>query len=288
MSDFEHWLSLPIHPLDKVSREAAIQRQQQLTKPAGALGQLEDVAIQLAAMQGSETPNIGPVHITIYAGDHGIVEEAISAFPQSVTAAMLQNFATGGAAINVLARQLNASLDVINLGTVTPLAPIDGVSDQRIAAGTANFRHSPAMTQQQTQHAMLIGYHNVKRCLDKRISLYIGGEMGIGNTTASTALAACLLDCLPAEVIGAGSGLDSDGISHKLHVIEAALAQHRHHIDSAFSALQFFGGFEIAALTGSYLSCAKLGLPVLIDGFISSVAALTAEYIQPGCKQWFL
>lgn len=286
--DFDSWLTLPIKPLDMHSQQTAANRQLQLTKPPGSLGMLETVAVSLAGMQAKALPAIEQVHITVYAGDHGIMAEGVSAFPQSVTSAMVRNFANGGAAISVLAKQLDAQLNVINLGTVDELETINGVTDLRIAAGTANFRYQSAMTTEQTRQAMLAGADNVKTCLDIKADLYIAGEMGIGNTTSATALATCLLDCLPAELVGPGTGLDSQGISHKLRVIEDALIEHSTAIDSSLTALRFFGGFEIAAMVGSYLACAKSGLPVLIDGFISSVAALAAERIQPGCKQWFL
>lgn len=286
MSDFTHWLLQPAKALDNHAAEHALSRQSQLTKPAGSLGKLEQLAVQLASQQG-KTPAVDNVHITVYAADHGVMAENISAYPQSVTAAMIRNFASGGAAISVLATQLNASLDVINVGTVIPLEEIKGVQDQRIANGTANFHQQAAMSEAQCEQAMLIGRQNVECCQQNGIQLYIAGDMGIGNTTAASAMACSLLD-LPAEQLtGPGTGLNADGIRHKARIISESLSLHNDQLDSALSVLRYLGGFEIAAMTGSYLQCAKSGLPVVIDGFISSVAALCAERICPGSRNWF-
>jgi nicotinate-nucleotide--dimethylbenzimidazole phosphoribosyltransferase len=288
MTDFESWLSQAVARLDQQTEAAALSRQSQLTKPPGSLGRLEQLAVQLAAMQATATPCADNVHITIYAGDHGIMAEGVSAFPQSVTGAMISNFATGGAAISVLAKHLDASLAVINVGSVSELAPIDGVQDQRIAAGTANFCRQSAMSPDECQQAMLIGKDNVEASLQQGAQIYIAGDMGIGNTTSATAIASALLD-LPAEQLaGPGTGLDLNGISHKIAVINRALLLHKQQLNSPLAILQRLGGFEIAAMAGSYLACAKSGLPVIVDGFISSVAALTAEKICPGSRNWFL
>jgi len=287
MIDFNHWLKLSPKAIDQNAADAALLRQSQLTKPAASLGQLEHLAVQLAAMQGTP-PQADHVHITVYAADHGVMAENISAYPQSVTAAMIRNFASGGAAISVLAKQLTASLDVINVGTVTELESIKGVQDQRIANGTANFHQQAAMSQAQCEQALLIGQHNVECCLQNGMQLYIAGDMGIGNTTAASAMACALLDLPATQLAGPGTGLNAEGVSHKAKIISEALLLHKDHLGSPLNILRILGGFEIAAMVGSYLHCAKLGLPVIIDGFISSVAALCAERICPGSREWFL
>jgi nicotinate-nucleotide--dimethylbenzimidazole phosphoribosyltransferase len=214
--------------------------------------------------------------------------EGVSAFPQSVTAAMIRNFANGGAAISVLAQELTAKLDVINVGTVDTLEDIPGVFDKRIDAGTANFCQGPAMTEQQCKQAILVGRDNVLSDIDNT-QLYIAGEMGIGNTSTASALASAQLKCDPLDVVGPGTGLDQHGIQHKVTVIQRALELHQSELnDDPLSTLTLLGGFEIAAMVGAYLTCAKQGIPVLIDGFISTVAALMAERMQPGCKDWFI
>ncbi|WP_417500121.1 nicotinate-nucleotide--dimethylbenzimidazole phosphoribosyltransferase [Methylophaga sp.] len=288
MNNFAEWLKQPVKAVDKTHEQKALARQQQLTKPPGSLGQLENLAVKIASLQASEIPDLTHVHITVYAADHGIMAEGVSAFPQSVTAAMIRNFANGGAAISVLAQELMAKLDVLNVGTVEALEEIPGVLDKRIDAGTANFCQSSAMTEQQCQQALLIGRDNVFSDIENT-QLYIAGEMGIGNTTAATALASVLLTCDPADLVGPGTGLDQQGVQHKLNVIRRALEQHSAQRDKdALTVLQTLGGFEIAAMVGAYLTCAKQGIPVLIDGFISTVAALIAEKIQAGCKDWFI
>nr|WP_320165992.1 nicotinate-nucleotide--dimethylbenzimidazole phosphoribosyltransferase [uncultured Methylophaga sp.] len=288
MNNFAEWLKQPVKAVDKTHEQKALARQQQLTKPPGSLGQLENLAVKIASLQASEIPDLTHVHITVYAADHGVMAEGVSAFPQSVTAAMIRNFANGGAAISVLAQELMAKLDVVNVGTVEALEEILGVLDKRIDAGTANFCQSSAMTEQQCQQALLIGRDNVFSDIENT-QIYIAGEMGIGNTTAATALASVLLACDPADLVGPGTGLDQQGVQHKLNVIRRALEQHTAQLDKdALIVLQTLGGFEIAAMVGAYLTCAKQGIPVLIDGFISTVAALIAEKIQAGCKDWFI
>jgi len=272
--------------LDEQAKAMAMQRQNILTKPPGALGGMENIAVHLAAMQAVERPVINNVWISVFAADHGIAEEAVSAFPQAVTAEMIKNFARGGAAINVLAKQLQASLEVINLGTVTPVN-IEGVRSEIIAKGTKNFAQQPAMTHEQCQQAMESGRDSVRRALQHDTHIYIGGEMGIANTTSATAIASVLLDIKPEKLAGPGTGLDANGVSHKARVIDQAIQQHINSLHTPLDCLITLGGFEIAALTGAYQTCAQKGLPVMIDGFISTTAALLAEHMNPGCKQWF-
>jgi nicotinate-nucleotide--dimethylbenzimidazole phosphoribosyltransferase len=282
------WWQGPCQPLDHVARAKAETRQQQLTKPAGSLGRLEALAIHLAALQGRERPVLDKLWIAVFAGDHGVVAEGVSAYPQSVTGQMLANFAKGGAAISVLARELDAALEVIDLGTAGPPPPLPGVRRLHVGAGTQNFVRDPAMTLAQTMICLEAGRDSVQRARVAGCDLFVGGEMGIGSTTAATALACWLLDCPASELAGAGTGLDEAGVVHKARVIDAALAMHRAKIDGPLQALVHLGGFEIAALTGVYLSAAQLGIAVLVDGFICSVAALLAVRLNPACRQWLL
>lgn len=273
---------------DCTAMDQARARQQQLTKPAGALGQLEGLAIHLAGLQGRERPAVERVAITLFAGDHGVVEEGISAYPQAVTGQMLRNFVGGGAAVSVLARQLDASLEVVDLGTVDPGLELPGVLHLRLGAGTANFARHRAMTDAQLAAALHAGRDSALRAFDKGAQLFIGGEMGIGNTTAAAALASTLLGCPAHELSGPGTGLDSAGVRHKAEVIERALALHGLRADQPLQALACVGGFEIAALAGAYLACAQQGVAVLVDGFICSVAALVAVRLNPQCRPWML
>jgi nicotinate-nucleotide--dimethylbenzimidazole phosphoribosyltransferase len=282
------WLNIPPAPLDETARAAATKRQQQLTKPPGALGRLEDAAIRLAAQQGNQHPELKRIHISIFAADHGVAVEGVSAFPQAVTAQMVANFDRDGAAINVLARAIGASLEVINLGTVEDPGSLSKVSSLHLGPGTVNFCQGAAMDEVQLGRAMHAGRQGAERAKLAKAELFIGGEMGIGNTTAAAALACALLQVNPEAIAGPGSGIDSAGVGRKIEVIQCALALH-HGLDSApLESLRCLGGFEIAALTGAYMACAHMGLPVLVDGFISSVAALTAERLCPGALEWML
>jgi nicotinate-nucleotide--dimethylbenzimidazole phosphoribosyltransferase len=256
-----------------------------LTKPTGSLGQLEAVAVQLAGLQGRVKPSVGNVWIAIFAGDHGVVAEGVSAYPQAVTGQMLHNFIMGGAAISVLARQLSAQLDVVDLGTVSPLN-LPGVRHLNLGAGTANFAKGPAMTQAQLEAALAGGRDSVLRAKAAGTELFIGGEMGIGNTTAASAVACSLLNCPAPLLVGPGTGLDAQGIHHKAKVIEQALQLHAEQAGDALGSLRALGGFEMAALVGAYLACAQEGIAVLVDGFICTVAALVAVRINPSCRQW--
>ena len=281
------WLN-PCKPIDAQAVEQAQARQQQLTKPAGSLGRLESVAVQLAGLQGQVKPALDQLWIAIFAGDHGVVAEGVSAFPQEVTGQMLLNFVSGGAAISVLARQLGACLEVVDLGTVTPSLNLPGVRHLNLGPGTANFVQGPAMTQVQGELALQAGRDSVQRAIAAGAQLFIGGEMGIGNTTAASALACALLDCPVVHLAGPGTGLNAAGVSHKAQVIERALALHGAQRSDALQTLFNLGGFEIAALVGAYLACAQEGVAVLVDGFICSVAALVAVRLNPACREWLL
>ena len=284
----EQWWQQGCKALDIPARNKARERQQQLTKPAGSLGQLEHLAVELAAMQGSQRPQVEQLWVSIFAGDHGVVAEGVSAFPQAVTGQMLRNFVSGGAAISVLAKQLDATLEVIDLGTTLPLEPLRGVHHLHLGAGTQNFAQGPAMSATQLLQALDAGQASVQRAREAGSQLFIGGEMGIGNTTAATAMACVLLECAALEMVGPGTGLDSAGVAHKAEVIELALELHRPQISEPIDILQRLGGFEIAALSGAYLACAQQGITALVDGFICSVAALLAVRLNPECRFWLL
>ena len=282
------WWLAPCRPIDLEAQAAAAERQQQLTKPAGSLGQLEALAVQLAGLQGRLKPRVDQLWIAIFAGDHGVVAEGVSAYPQAVTGQMLHNFVSGGAAISVLARQLGAQLDVVDLGTVTPLLDLPGVRHLQLGAGTANFAVEPAMTEAQGLQALNAGRDSVRRALACGSELFIGGEMGIGNTASASAIGSALLKCPASHLTGPGTGLDAEGVSHKAQVIERALALHAAHLDDPLQVLFRLGGFEIAALAGAYLACAQEGLVALVDGFICSVAALVAVRLNPECREWLV
>lgn len=282
------WFSGPACAINHRAGQAAQERQAVLTKPAGSLGRLETVAIRLASLQGRPLPQVDRVHIGVFAADHGIATEGVSAYPQAVTAEMVKNFARGGAAICVLARELDADLQIINLGTVVPLDPLEDVQDRHLGPGTANMTQTPAMNPSQLLEALRAGRESVEAAHRAGAELFIGGEMGIGNTTAATALACALLGQPARPLAGPGTGVDAAGLERKVAAIERALALHGPHLRDPMEALRRLGGFEIAALTGAYVACARHGLPALVDGFIASVAALVACRLCPDCGSWLL
>ncbi|TVQ74108.1 MAG: nicotinate-nucleotide--dimethylbenzimidazole phosphoribosyltransferase [Chromatiaceae bacterium] len=288
MNNETPWLQVPAADIDEQARLDAEERQTRLTKPLGSLGLLEPLACRLAGMQGSATPRVDSVQISIFAGDHGVAAEGISRFPQSVTAEMVRNFARGGAAISVLARSLDARLEVINLGTVTDTGPLEGVLDVRVGPGTANFVSAPAMDVHQLALAMNAGRHSAERARLAGTELYIAGEMGIGNTTAAAGLSCALMGLDPRELAGPGTGLDVAGVSHKADVLRRALAFHKDHLEDPVECLRRLGGFEIAAMSGAYLACAQMGMPIMVDGFISSAAALATVRICPSARNWMI
>lgn len=281
------WLTQKIQAPDNTYRQLAQKKQEQLTKPKGSLGYLEDVAIQLAAMQRTESPTVDKVWVSIFAADHGIAEESVSAFPQVVTQEMVKNFANAGAAINVLSHYIHADFEVVDVGLINAL-DIPSVIVARAGHGTQNFTKQAAMTEAQLAIALTAGQAALQRALKKQSQLFIGGEMGISNTTSATALAAVLTQLPIDQLTGAGTGIDDQKIKHKQSIIQQSILSHQNSLLTPLNVLQYLGGFEIAALVGAYIFSAQQGLPVLVDGFIATTAALVAAKINPAVKDWFL
>lgn len=284
----EDWLRAPAAMPDADSAELAAAHQGQLTKPSGALGALETLAVRLAGLQRRARPRVDRLWITVFAADHGVAAAGVSAFPQAVTAQMVANMAAGGAAISVLARELGAPLELVNLGTVDEVPAHPLVRNALIAPGTADFTQGPAMTDAELARALAAGADAVARAQAAGAELFIGGEMGIGNTTAATAVACAALNARPADLVGPGTGLDDAGIARKAEIIDQALALHAGRLADPAAVLACVGGFEIAALAGAYVAAAQRGLPVLVDGFISTAAALAAVQLCAGAEAWLL
>lgn len=280
------WFEENARAASESHRQAALAHQNQLTKPPGSLGVLESCAVQLAALQQRDAPAADNVSVRIFAADHGVANEGVSAFPQAVTGEMVRNFSSGGAAITVLARTLDANFEVINVGTVGVLENLPAVSDKRIAAGTANFRIAPAMSSDECVRALAVGRDTIDVLGD--VDLFIGGEMGIANTTSASALACALLEVPPQDLVGRGTGIDDKGVAHKAQVITDALNLHRTQMTSPLAVLQHLGGFEIAALAGAYIRCAQRGIPIMVDGFICTAAALVALKLNESIRPWLL
>lgn len=282
------WLEACKTPSEE-ARQQAEARQLQLTKPTGSLSELERVAVQLAALQDSSKPHADHPWIAIFAGDHGVMEENISAYPQAVTRQMLQNFATGGACISVIAKEYGANLQVIDCGSVGDAYEYAGVERHCIIPGTANFAKQLAMTEAQCIEAMNLGRLSAEKALENGASIYIAGEMGIGNTCSASAVACFLLNEDAEQLTGVGTGIRAEQLAHKKNVIEQALELHRGYAgQDAFKALCAVGGLEIAAMTGAYIRCAQIGLPVIVDGFITTASALAAVRMNAAVRPWML
>jgi nicotinate-nucleotide--dimethylbenzimidazole phosphoribosyltransferase len=283
------WITAPCPAVSQPHREAALARQTQLTKPAGALGRLEHVAVDLAAIQHAASPVADRAPVLIFAGDHGIAELGVSAYPQDVTIAMVSNFAGGGAAISVLARELGCRLEVIDVGTCAKDA-LPGVVTDKPRAGTRNFAVEPALTKDEVIFAMSTGRRAVMRALADRPDVLILGEMGIANTTSAAAIAAALLGADAASLTGAGTGLDVAAQKRKSDVIESALALHglRRQPAAPLDVLSAVGGLEIAALVGALIAAGQQRIAVLVDGFIVSVAALVATGLNASCRPYLM
>ena len=284
-----NWIANNAKQPDQIIRVAAAQRQQELTKPPGSLGQLEDVAVELSAMQGCVNPSAENVQIAVFSGDHGVACEGVSAFPQVVTVEMVKNFIRGGAAISVMARELGAGLTVINAGTATEQPFANPVVDRPIAAGTKNLTVESAMTELQCSQALELG-KDVMDDFPVDTHIVIGGEMGIANTTSATALAVAFGVGSAANLVGPGTGLDDKGVELKRNVIETALARFNDHhtVAEPLVILRELGGFEISALVGYFIRAAQKGQTILVDGFIVSVAALAACRINPSVRPWMI
>ncbi len=280
------WLNHNIEPVDQFYYTKALNRQAQLTKPPASLGLLEEIAVRLAAMQKTEQPTVDKIWVSVFAADHGIAEESVSAFPQQVTAEMVINFVNAGAAVNVLSDYVNAQFEVIDVGLVKTVNDI-GVIVERAGNGSENFSKKAAMTDMQMQSALATGKNAVVRAIKRQTQLFIGGEMGIANTTSASAIAVVITGLSVEQLTGAGTGLEGAAIAHKIKIIKKAIALHQNFLETPLNVLQYLGGFEIAALVGAYIYAAQQGLPVLVDGFIASVAALIAVKIKPEINAWF-
>ncbi|MGY3451361.1 nicotinate-nucleotide--dimethylbenzimidazole phosphoribosyltransferase [Bradyrhizobium sp. USDA 4353] len=282
------WINSECPAPSEVHRTAALARQAQLTKPLGALGRLEEVAVELAALQAVERPGADRVPVVLFAGDHGIAAQGVSAYPPEVTVQMLHNFAGGGAAISVLARTLGCPLEVVDVGTLADEA-VRGVVVDKPRHGTRDFSAERALTPDEVAFACEAGRRAVARQADHSPDLVIFGEMGIGNTTSAAAIAAALLSCAPADIVGSGTGLDADGRARKAKVIADALTRHGLAPGQPVAeVLTAVGGLEIIAMSGAIIAAAQRRWPVLVDGFIVSVAALVAVRLNPSCRPWLL
>ncbi|MDP2183209.1 MAG: nicotinate-nucleotide--dimethylbenzimidazole phosphoribosyltransferase [Actinomycetota bacterium] len=271
---------------DESAEAAARLRLDQLTKPPGSLGRLEDIAARLARVQGTDHPSVSRKAIVLMAGDHGVVAEGVSPYPQDVTWQMVANFAAGGAAINQLAASVGADIRLVDMGVAKDISGFAGVIDRNVQRGTANMALGPAMSREIAARAVREGMRVAREAIAEGYAIVGTGEMGIGNTTSAAALTCALTGADPEAVVGPGTGLDADGVARKMEVVERALRANAVETLDVLGVLAAVGGLEIAGLAGVVIGCASEGVCVVADGFISGAAALVAVRMCPAAADY--
>jgi nicotinate-nucleotide--dimethylbenzimidazole phosphoribosyltransferase len=276
----------PIAPPNMALAETAAQREANLAKPPGSLGRLEGLAIQLAAIQSTSTPRHEKKLIVVCAGDHGVVEEGVSPYPQSVTRQQIENFAKGGGAITVLAAEAGAEIILLDVGVNHQFPPNPKIVHKKIAFGTKNIAKGPAMARSEAIQSVLAGIDLI--LAQPPLDLVAAGEMGIGNTTPSSCICAIYAGLSPEAVTGRGSGLASDRLANKIEVVRRALDVNKPNPLDPIDVLAKVGGLEIGAMAGVYLGAAIRRAGIVIDGFIAAAAATLAEHMSPGVSRYFI
>lgn len=277
-----------IQPLDQGTMNSARARQDVLTKPQGSLGRLENLSIQIAGIMGQVRPKIQHKVVTVMAGDHGVVEEGVSAFPQEVTPQMMLNFLYGGAAINVLSKHVGARVVIVDMGVASPMDAHPQLVSRRVGSGTANIAKGPAMTRTQGMESILSGVEIVEAEIAKGLDILATGDMGIGNTTPSAAIACVVTGKSANEIVGRGTGVNDEGLRRKILAVENALKVNQPNVQDGLDILSKVGGFEIGGLAGAILGAAANRRPVVIDGFISTAAAIIAATLAPQVKDYLI
>ena len=277
-----------IKPLDEAAMKAARARQDTLTKPRGSLGRLEELSIQLAGMKADPLPSVERKAVIVMAADHGVAREGVSAYPSDVTAQMVLNFLRGGAAINVLARQVGARVTVVDIGVATEFGSLPGLVRRKVMCGTRNLAQGPALTREEAEQAIQVGVDVLNEEAARGLDIVATGDMGIGNTTPASAIAAAMTGLPVAHVVGRGTGIDDQGLERKVRVIEQALAVNQPDANDAMDVLHKVGGLEIAGLAGVMIAAAYRRIPVVVDGFISTAAAMIAVGLAPGVRNYLI
>lgn len=276
-----------IPEIDVVAAQKAETRQKNLTKPPKSLGRLEEISIQLAGMKANPLPTVDRKAVIVMAADHGVALEGVSAFPTEVTPQMVLNFLHGGAAVNVLARQAGADVTVVDIGVVSDFDPsLQGLVRRKIARGTRNMANGPAMSRTEAEQAIAVGMDVLAQVAEKGLDLVATGDMGIGNTTPSSSITAVMTGLPVTKVTGRGTGLDNAGLEHKIKIIEKAIALNKPDPKDALDVLCKVGGLEIAGLAGVMIAAASRRIPVVVDGFISTAAAMIAVGLVPDVKNY--
>lgn len=291
-------VSFQISPVSKAQDPLILQKIDLKTKPPGALGQLESLALQIARVQATDSQQTDQpqntvlkiVHPTmlVFAGDHGIAAEGVSIAASEVTRQMVQNFAHGGAAINVFCRQVGFRLEVIDCGILTPVEGVEGIIDQRLGAGTGAIHLEPAMALETVDKGFAMARDLIERHHQAGCNLVAFGEMGIGNTSAAAAIMAAIMQLDVIDCVGRGTGINSETLERKLMLIELALLLHQSALTGPKSVLACLGGFEIVQMTGAMLAAAERKMLVVVDGFIATAAALVAVQIAPNVRDYLI
>ncbi|MGC9141963.1 MAG: nicotinate-nucleotide--dimethylbenzimidazole phosphoribosyltransferase [Caldimicrobium sp.] len=279
---------LKIEPLKEEWFKIAWERLDNLTKPKGSLGRLEELAAQLVAIFENPFPRINKKLSFVFAGDHGITEEGVSAFPKEVTAQMVYNFLRGGAGINVLARFAGAEVKVVDVGVDYEFGEIEGLIKRKVCYGTKNFVKEPAMTKEEAIKCIEVGYELAKEAITKGYNLIGIGDMGIGNTTPSSAITAVITGRPVEEVTGRGTGINDHFYRKKIEIIQRALEIHKPNPEDPIDVLSKVGGTEIGACAGVVLACAESRIPVVMDGFITGAGVLIAYKVNPMIKNYVI
>lgn len=275
-----------ISPLSTALQDALLHKIQHKTKPLGSLGRLETIALQVGLIQQTLSPTLSQPTMLVFAGDHGIAQSGVSPYPQAVTAQMVLNFLAGGAAINVFSRQVGMQLRVVDAGVNHVFASDSQLIDAKMGMGTANFLHTPAMTQAVCDAAIAKGASIVQREIAKGCNVIGFGEMGIGNTSSASCLMSVLTGIPIAQCVGRGTGLDDVGLANKTLLLTQAIAQHKLDAGKPIQVLATFGGYEIAMMIGAMLAAAEQKAILLIDGFIATAAVLVAAKLHPEVLQY--
>ncbi len=275
-----------IKPINEELLQQAQGRLDKKTKPLGSLGRLEEFAKRVVAISGSQEPDLARKTIFVFAGDHGVTEEGVSLFPREVTPQMVMNFLSGGAGINVLARHAGAEVRVVDVGVDYDFADTAGLIHKKVSRGTKNFAKGPAMSRNEAIAGITVGIELADQCLAEGVGLVGTGEMGIGNTTPSSAIIAAISGISVAELTHRGTGIGDEALSNKIRVIEQGLAINKPDPTDPLDVLTKVGGLEIAAIAGLVLGCAANSIPVVIDGFISTAGALIASELHPNVRDY--
>lgn len=270
----------PISAPDEQIRPLLVSKINNLTKPKGSLGRLEELALQIGLIQQTLSPTLRHPQNIIFAADHGIVAEGVSVSPKEITWQQIYNFLQGGAGVNFLCRQHGFKLKIVDAGVDYDLPYERGIINRKVRRGTANFLHEAAMTEEEMERCLEYGAEVVKQCQEEGSNVLSFGEMGIGNTSASSMWMHCLTGIPLAECVGAGAGLDREGVNHKLHVLQQAL-DHYHSDGSPRDIIRYFGGLEMVMAVGAMLQAASLGMIILVDGFIMTNCMLAASKLCP-------